>query len=80
MPPANTSSWTQRFATAGSSASDQLAEIALRAGFDRHPNQTLNVARTIYSRLPDDVRLWLRVREFVPVVAQRAQLLDALGR
>ncbi len=72
--------WTRRFAAPGSSAQDQLAEIARRAGFDRHPNQTLNVARTIYSRLPDDVRLWLRVREFVPVVAQRARLLDALTR
>jgi diadenosine tetraphosphate (Ap4A) HIT family hydrolase len=72
--------WTRRFAAAGSSVQEQLAEIAQRADFDRHPNQTLNVARTIYSRLPDDVRLWLRVREFVPVLAQRAQLLDALGR
>ena len=39
----------------------------------------MNVARTIYSRLPDDVRLWLRAREFVPFAAQRARLLDALG-
>ena len=72
--------WTRRLAAADSSAGERLAEIARRAGFDRRPNQTLNVARTISSRLPDDVRLWLRVREFVPVPAQRARLPDALGR
>jgi hypothetical protein len=72
--------WTQRFAAPGSSTREQLAEIARRAGFDRHPERTLNVARTIYSRLPNDVRLWLRAREFVPFAAQRARLLSALGR
>jgi hypothetical protein len=51
-----------------------------RAGFDRHPEQTLNVARTIYSRLPDEVRLWLRSAEFVPIAGQRARLLGALGQ
>lgn len=37
------------------------------------------VARTRYSRLPDDVRLWLRNREFVPVSAERERLLHVLG-
>jgi len=71
--------WAQRFAAPGDSVRDQLADIAQRAGFDRHPAQTLNVARTIYSRLPDDVRLWLRTREFVPVAAQRMRLDRALA-
>jgi hypothetical protein len=45
--------WAHRFTAGGNPVRDQLAEIAQRAGFDRHPEQTLNVARTIYSRLPE---------------------------
>jgi diadenosine tetraphosphate (Ap4A) HIT family hydrolase len=71
--------WTQRFTASAASERDQLGEIAQRAGFDRHPERTLNVARTIYTRLPDDVRLWLRTREFVAVAAQRERLQRALG-
>jgi hypothetical protein len=70
--------WTQRFAGSGEAGREQLAEIARRAAFDCHPRQTLNVARTIYSRLPDDVRLWLRTGDFVPAVTQRVRLLAAL--
>ncbi|MCK6553925.1 HIT domain-containing protein [Candidatus Binatia bacterium] len=70
----------ERCAVSGAAMRQELAEIAERAGFDRHPERTLNVARTIYSRLPDDVRLWLRSREFVAMVAQRSRLESALGR
>jgi len=70
--------WAQRFTTPASSVREQLGEIARRAGFDCHPEQTLNVARTIYFRLLDDVGLWLRTRVFVPVVAERSRLLGAL--
>ena len=40
----------------------------------------MNVARTIYSRLPDDVRLWLRSREFVAVSAERERLVNAFSQ
>lgn len=56
----------------------QLAEVARRADWERHSKRTLNTARTIYTRLPADVRLWLRAREFVPVAAQRTILLKTL--
>jgi diadenosine tetraphosphate (Ap4A) HIT family hydrolase len=72
--------WAQRFGASDEAVREQLTDIARRAGFDRHPERTLNVARTIYSRLPDDVRLWLRTREFVPMLAQRSQLYRALAR
>jgi diadenosine tetraphosphate (Ap4A) HIT family hydrolase len=72
--------WAHRFTAGDNPVREQLAEIAQRAGFDRHPEQTLNVARTIYSRLPDEVRLWLRSAEFVPIAGQRARLLGALGQ
>jgi hypothetical protein len=66
-------------AAPGSSVQAQLAEIAQRIGFDRLPEQTMNVARTLYFRLPDEVRLWLRSREFVAAWAERDRLAAALG-
>lgn len=44
-----------------------LVEIATRAQWDRHPDRSLAVARSIYLRLPDEVRLWRLAQEFVPV-------------
>ena len=56
--------WARRFADA-SSESTELAELARKASWDRQPDRSLNVARAIYLRLPDDARLWLRGKEFV---------------
>jgi 5-methylcytosine-specific restriction endonuclease McrA len=42
-----------------------LAEIAEQAGWERHPERTLAVARSLYLRLPEGAKLWLRGREFV---------------
>jgi hypothetical protein len=58
------SRWTRRFA-GGSSECAQLSDLAQRARWDREPSRSLNVARAIYLRLPDDARLWLRRKEFV---------------
>jgi hypothetical protein len=56
--------WTRRF-EAGSSERSQLALLADQAGWDRHPDQSISVARAIYLRLPDDSRLWLAGRDYV---------------
>jgi HNH endonuclease len=56
--------WTRRFGT-GSSEHSQLALLADQAGWDRHPDQSISVARAIYLRLPDDSRLWLGGRDYV---------------
>ena len=56
--------WTRRFAD-GSSESTQLFDLAHWTTWDRQPDRTLNVARAIYLRLPNDARLWLRGKEFV---------------
>ena len=71
--------WATRASQAEGSLRNHLAEIAARAGWGHHPERIINVARTIYSRLPDDVRLWLQMRHFVPVASQRERLLQALG-
>ena len=57
--------WTRRFAER-SSEHAQFADLAQRAAWDRQPDRSKNVARAIYLRLPEDARLWLRVKEFVP--------------
>jgi 5-methylcytosine-specific restriction endonuclease McrA len=57
--------WARRFAD-NSSEYAQLDDLADRAGWDRHAVRSLSVARAIYLRLPDDARLWLRGKEFVP--------------
>jgi hypothetical protein len=58
------SRWTRRF-VGGSSDHDALGDLAHRAMWQRDPDRSLNVARAIYLRLPDDARLWLRGKEFV---------------
>lgn len=55
-----------------------LAAIAGAAAWDRHPERSLNVARSIYLRLPAGARLWSRRREFVAV--DRPSLVRAFGR
>jgi hypothetical protein len=56
--------WTRRFAD-GSSEQAQLSDLAHRVVWDRQPDRSLNIARAIYLRLPNDARLWLRAKEFV---------------
>ncbi|HYD47068.1 MAG TPA: HNH endonuclease [Terriglobales bacterium] len=70
--------WTERFA-AGSSTGTQLVDIATRAGWERHSTRTLAAARTIYSRLPADIRLWRGRSTFVAVSEQREQIVASLA-
>ena len=57
--------WARRFGD-GSSERAQLSDLARRATWERQPDRSLNVARAIYLRLPNDARLWLRGKKFVP--------------
>jgi len=65
--------WGER---AESDRSD-LAAIAEHHAWERHPDRTLSVARSIYLRLPEDALLWRVSKEFVPV--DRSLLLEAFG-
>ena len=56
--------WTRRFADSSSQYAE-LTDLARKATWDRQPDRSLNVARALYLRLPDDARLWLNAREFV---------------
>ena len=56
--------WRRRFAV-GSPYFGQLDDLARSARWDRRPDRSLNVARAIYPRLPQDARLWLRGSEFI---------------
>ena len=68
--------WVARFADA--SRASQLSDIASRRRWDRHPMRTLGVARAIYARLPDDVRLWRLQQQFSTVAEDRAGLARTL--
>ena len=57
--------WTRRFVE-GSSEYGQFTDLTQTVTWHRQPVRSLNVARAIYLRLPEDARLWLRGREFVP--------------
>lgn len=57
---------TRWMARAEKHASD-LAAIAEGRTWDRHPERSISVARSIYLRLPEDARLWSLGREFVGV-------------
>jgi len=56
--------WARRFA-AQSAEEAQFASLAATKGWDRQPGRSLNVARAIYLRLPNDARLWMRGQEFI---------------
>ena len=71
--------WSARFHRSGSAISGPLVEIAARTGWESHPERTLDTARSIYSRLPDDVRLWLDREELVDVAGQREALNRSLA-
>ncbi len=55
----------------------QLVAIAQSHGWEHDANRTLNVARAIYVRLPEDARLWSRRGQFVR--ADASALRSALG-
>lgn len=54
-----------------------LASIAERTHWDRHPERTVGVARSIYSRLPAEAMLWESGGEFVAL--DRPALNRAFG-
>lgn len=56
-----------------------LATIASRHTWDRHPEKNLAVARAIYLRLPEDARLWRLADEFVPLDRDRLREAFAAG-
>jgi 5-methylcytosine-specific restriction endonuclease McrA len=68
--------WVRRFMLS-STEDAQLTELAERTKWERHKGVNLGVARAIYLRLPDDARLWLRDKEFVPV--DRDEIVSALA-
>jgi hypothetical protein len=55
----------------------ELGAIAASARWQREPERTLGVARSIYLRLPSSARLWQLEDRFVAVEAGR--LRRALG-
>jgi len=69
--------WAARFGDP--SLIGQMTEIAEDRAWERHPDRTLSVARSIYLRLPDTARLWVAPRTFVPVDGLRLQLALATG-
>jgi hypothetical protein len=56
--------WARRFATAGGDWRD-LETISAECSWDRHPDRTYGVARSLYLRLPDEADLWVAGSEFV---------------
>jgi hypothetical protein len=42
-----------------------LETISAECGWDRHPDRTHGVARSLYLRLPDEADLWVAGSEFV---------------
>jgi hypothetical protein len=77
--------WAERIRKTDSSLAVQLAEIAVRCGWEDQPARTLSVASAIYGRLPDEVRLWRLGRDFSTVSVERPMLnaafsLPASGR
>jgi diadenosine tetraphosphate (Ap4A) HIT family hydrolase len=70
--------WASRL-SGNASARAQLDDIASAAGWEQHPERTLNTARGIYARLPKDVRLWVASSRFATVAEERPKLVAALG-
>jgi hypothetical protein len=56
--------WAQRFDSAGGLWQD-LETVASECNWDRRPERTRGVARSLYLRLPDDADLWLSSNTFV---------------
>lgn len=72
---AHVETWRARHARNDS----DLAQIATRAGWDRRADRTLGVARAVYLRLPQDVKLWESGTHFVAVGPQRHRIRAALS-
>ena len=58
--PEHVTNWRTR----NSGEARALVQIAEHLRWETHPEETLGVARGLYSRLPDGARLWVRQREF----------------
>ena len=56
-----------RWAERNTRHASDLKEIARRFGWDARGAETLAVARAIYLRLPEGVRLWRAPRELIAV-------------
>lgn len=67
----------ERWLERGEKRRDDLASIAARREWERHPERSLGVARSIYLRLPADARLWRLRSEFV--APDRRRLADAFA-
>ena len=61
--------WRRRMVEQGPS----LAALASQAGWRRDDTRTLSVARALYLRLPDTVRLWRAPSHFIPLERNRIE-------
>jgi hypothetical protein len=62
--PQHISRWIPRFEE-GSEIQSDLRDIAESVRWERHPDKTLSVARAIYLRIPEHLKLWQLQKEFV---------------
>jgi hypothetical protein len=67
----------ERWARRAEAQATELAALEGAARWERHPERSLGVARSIYLRLPPRAMLWREGRNFVPV--DRGALVRALG-
>ena len=67
----------ERWVVRASRCRADLEAIAKRQSWDSGPRRTCSVARSIYLRLPEDVRLWRMKKEFVPL--DRERLMSVFG-
>ncbi len=67
--------WRQR----NRARASELRDIAEHAGFEHAPARVLGVARSLYTRLPPEARLWIASDRFEPVGAEPLAALFAPG-
>jgi hypothetical protein len=65
--------WLERVAK----RAEDLAAIAASRSWDRQPERSVSVARSIYLRLPSDAQLWRHGEQFVN--AERRRLIEAFN-
>ena len=69
--------WSRRLRS-GATEFIAVQDLASRTRWERNADRSLNVARGIYLRLPNDARLWLRIGEYTrPARAAIARALQA---
>ncbi len=68
--------WSRRLRS-GTPEFVTMQDLASQTQWERNAGRSLNVARGIYLRLPDDARLWLQAREYTR--PDRAAIEEALG-